>query len=260
MTPAKMTTTTAGSKSGGRFLLWTLEQAQQAGWPSLCDVWLDGWLVRRSLGPTGRSNSINALAPGTQSLPARLAEAVALYRAAGLRPTARLTPLTEPGLDPLLGQLGWERYNETLVMTAGLAGARRDTGVEITRTPDPLWIEALTLTGASPARMAEHRRLLPGMIVPALYARIGPPEAPQAIGMATVALGQVMLFEIATDPAHRRRGLADRLCRALLAEGAALGARAALLQVVVDNAAAQALYRPMGFDLAYGYWYRRAPV
>jgi len=46
----------------------------------------------------------------------------------------------------------------------------------------------------------------------------------------------------------------------LMAAGAAAGAQRALLQVVVANSPACSLYAAFGFQEAYRYWYREAPV
>ena len=69
----------------------------------------------------------------------------------------------------------------------------------------------------------------------------------------------VGLFDVATAPAARRRGVARRVTAALLAWGAAEGARTAYLQVAEENAAARALYAGLGFRPAYRYVYAVAP-
>ena len=58
-----------------------------------------------------------------------------------------------------------------------------------------------------------------------------------------------------TAPDHRRKGLARRVLRALLAEAAGLDARRAWLQVEADNTPAIALYADEGFEPAYRYRY-----
>jgi N-acetylglutamate synthase len=51
---------------------------------------------------------------------------------------------------------------------------------------------------------------------------------------------------------QRRRGQAPTLCSALLAWGAAIGATRGYVQVLVDNAAAIALYQSLGFTIQHG--------
>jgi GNAT superfamily N-acetyltransferase len=251
--------TAAPGNLGGRSLL-ALEQVQLASWPARRTIMLDGWAVRLSSGVTNRSTSINALTDGRMPLSARLTEAVALFRAAGRRPVARITPLAEPALDPVLDRLGWEKLAETDVQIAiDLSAGRSDDGVSLAPVSDPAWIAALAHGGANDARIAEHRELLALSRVLSAYAFIGPAEAPVALGLGTLQDGVLMLHEIATAPTHRRQGLSDRLCRALMAWGRDRGATTALLQVVGTNDAAQALYGRLGFSHAYTYWYRRAP-
>ena len=67
------------------------------------------------------------------------------------------------------------------------------------------------------------------------------------------------IFDLVTDPLHRRRGYGAALMRELLGWGLDRGVRRAYLQVVKSNVAAAALYRKLGFTDAYQYWYRIRP-
>lgn len=57
------------------------------------------------------------------------------------------------------------------------------------------------------------------------------------------------LLAIATDPAHRRRGLGGRLLRDLLEEGHARGAHECFLEVRPSNVPAITLYGAHGFEV-----------
>lgn len=81
---------------------------------------------------------------------------------------------------------------------------------------------------------------------------IGSPHAILAAGPHGFALGRVTvddaeLLTIATDPAHRRAGVARTVLAALEEQAAARGAERILLEVAEDNAPAIALYRTAGF-------------
>lgn len=76
-----------------------------------------------------------------------------------------------------------------------------------------------------------------------------PAGAPIAYAIAWVIAGEQEVLAIATDPAHRRQGLAGHLLEDLLAEGRARGATECFLEVRAGNQAAIALYRAHGFDL-----------
>lgn len=69
-----------------------------------------------------------------------------------------------------------------------------------------------------------------------------------AFAMGRVVLDEAELLTIATHPAHRRRGLGRARLAAFEAEARTRGARAALLEVAADNAAAVALYHGAGYS------------
>jgi [ribosomal protein S18]-alanine N-acetyltransferase len=71
-----------------------------------------------------------------------------------------------------------------------------------------------------------------------------------AIACAWLVVDELHLTLVAVDPAHRRRGLAQELVRALLQRGRELGAARATLEVASGNPAALALYRTLGFRTA----------
>jgi len=58
---------------------------------------------------------------------------------------------------------------------------------------------------------------------------------------------EIHIATIATHPGFRRMGIARRLLAQCLADGAALGAKKAFLEVRRSNLAAQALYEEFGF-------------
>jgi ribosomal-protein-alanine N-acetyltransferase len=65
--------------------------------------------------------------------------------------------------------------------------------------------------------------------------------------VAWVVADEVHVLDVATHPAHRRRGVARVLVTDLLALAHARGARHLYLEVRRSNAAAIALYRSLGF-------------
>jgi len=73
-------------------------------------------------------------------------------------------------------------------------------------------------------------------------------EGDQPLGHAHLALTRPPeLQDVDVLPAHRRRGVATALTRAAETEACARGHRLLTVTVSVDNAAAQALYRKLGY-------------
>jgi ribosomal-protein-alanine N-acetyltransferase len=62
-----------------------------------------------------------------------------------------------------------------------------------------------------------------------------------------IAVGELLILNLAVDPAERRRGLGRRLLEFALRKGSAAGASRALLEVRASNEAARSLYAKSGF-------------
>lgn len=69
----------------------------------------------------------------------------------------------------------------------------------------------------------------------------------RAFALGRAAAGEAELLMLATDPAHRRKGLARACLAAFEAEARARGATVAFLEVAADNTAARALYTAAGW-------------
>jgi ribosomal protein S18 acetylase RimI-like enzyme len=83
---------------------------------------------------------------------------------------------------------------------------------------------------------------------------------PVACGMGVVDRGLFGLFDLVTDPGHRRRGYGSQLIAGLIGRARAHGATTCFLQVAQHNQPARALYQKLGFREAYRYWYRVKPA
>ncbi|RBI87192.1 ribosomal-protein-alanine acetyltransferase [Rhodosalinus halophilus] len=69
----------------------------------------------------------------------------------------------------------------------------------------------------------------------------------RAFALGRVAAEEAELLTLATDPLHRRQGLARARLAAFEAEARARGATTAFLEVAADNGAARALYEASGW-------------
>jgi GNAT superfamily N-acetyltransferase len=243
-----------------------LRRAEEAGLNASAppqQLWHDGWLVRRSPGKAKRARCIQAVSDGHGPLDARLAACAALYADAGLPLVLRVTPFSAPaGLDATLAARGWSRIDDTVVML-------RERLDDLTPEPPPpgLTVHAPDadaaaqtlgrLRGSPPGQVAAQAQRL--QLSPVPYRALmwcAPGDGPVAFGHRAREAEVVGLYDIVVAPAWRGRGLARALCRQLLADAAAEGARWAYLQVESDNAPARAVYRRLGFVDGYGYHYR----
>lgn len=225
-------------------------------------LWLDGWLLRLSPGKAKRSRCINPLASGRLSLADRLAQATALYDAAGLPLVVRLTPFSRPdGLDEALAACGLQAFDDTLVMVAALPAMDLSAAL-----PGELQLQAAgpaeyaqivgDLRGSPHEQQQAHAERLLQSPVPYRGWVLRRDATVLACGQTAREREQVGLYDVFTAPAARNQGLSRALCAELLRRAAAEGARAAYLQVDDGNAPALAVYRRLGFAIGYRYHYR----
>lgn len=243
----------------------TIERLELLGfnaWPALRSEDRDGWVLRFNDGFTKRANSANAVRPARHPTDRLIDEVEAAYRARGLRPTFRLTPLASADIDSLLARRGYTLLDPSLVQIARLDAipATSDPAVVIEPEAGAAWLAGYVAVSAlGPASAATLAAMLARIPQPVGFARLAVDGIDLAFGFAALEGDHVGLFDIVTAPAARRRGLGLRLVRSLLGWATRQGATHAYLQVVEANAAARRLYGHLGFETAYAYHYRIAP-
>jgi GNAT superfamily N-acetyltransferase len=235
-----------------------LESRAFRAWPALETRIEHGWVQRLSGGYTKRANSINALEPIASMTDALKGELEAPYRAAGLPPIWRLTPLAPTGTDALLAEAGYRRIDESLVQRALLNDRfAADPEVRIEPSPSGAWLAGFAaLSPVAPEHLETMARMLRAIAAPVGFARVEDSGHPVAFALGVVDGDHVGLFDVLVAPQARRRGLARRLTQSIGAWGRAHGARFAYLQVVATNQAALPLYAETGFHTVYSYAYR----
>jgi ribosomal protein S18 acetylase RimI-like enzyme len=240
-------------------LVGRIEAAGRRAWPAFETEEYDGWLLRYAGGFSRRGNSAYPLRPSTIGYQAKLGRCREWFATRGVDFIVRQTPETEPGLDLVLAARGFVAEGRTDVMVGDLP-LDAAAAVEPTSTPTQVWWDAAArLWGIAGERVASWRRII-DLIEPATGFAVMEQEGEAiAVGFAVADGSLLGLFEIVVAGEWRHRGFGRRLTSSLLAWGRARGAATAYLQVVAGNAPAVALYRSLGFERAYTYWYRRSP-
>jgi GNAT superfamily N-acetyltransferase len=229
-------------------------------------LWIDGWLVRFSPGKAKRARCIQAVAPGRFPLQARLQRCLDVYAAAGLPAYVRITPFSQPGeLDQHLADSGMERIDDTRVMVAPLPLANVDAArpgapgdLRFAATDAEAfarWIGAQR-GSAEEEKAAQAKRLRSAPVPHHAVFAVDPEGVVIAGGQVAAEDDLAGLYDIFTTVPARRRGVAEALCRHLLALAPVRSARFAYLQVDASNEPARRMYRRLGFEDAYAYHYR----
>lgn len=233
-----------------------LEPLADDAWPARERERLGGWRLNASSGRSMRINACWPLAAPDRDPEAALDAVEAWFAQRGLPPRFKLTDgvFAPDDLPGRLAARGYAPCKETLVML-GPTGGEGDSGVQISPAPDATFEAVFTATAGDPEDGRERLEALSRIPAPARFARLNVDGAPAAIGASAIGGGFAGIFGMRTSPDHRRKGLARRVLRALLAEAKSLGADRAWLQVEADNAPAIALYADEGFEPAYRYRY-----
>lgn len=237
-----------------------LERACLTALPAPRQAFDGPFVAKLFLGGTGRGNAVSSLDPAPDpGLPARVARIEALYARHGLPCRFRLTPLDPPGLEPLLIGRGYAEGEETIVH-AGPLPAEPDRAARCLDGPWPDWMAVVaTAEYQTEARRAEKLRLPELLATPGGWFLLREDGVDAACLFAVVDGPWCGIFDLATRPEFRRRGLGERLVRAAAHWAAGLGATRLWAQVASANAASLALQRRVGLAEAYRYRYRIRP-
>jgi N-acetylglutamate synthase len=242
-----------------------IEELSLNALPALQTLTVNGWVVRFANGHTGRANSVNPLYSAEMSaeeLAATVAYCESLYERQNLPAMFKLTPASQPpALDDFLVKCGY-RFREnatTVVETADLSAFAGTTSAHFQdwHIFNEAWYGAFCrLNNVPEARQPVMRQMLQNIVPDAFFAALIENGEILAVGLAVAERGYVGLFDIVADERARGRGLGTELVTHLLNWGINIGAHTAYLQVVEGNAPARRLYRKLGFQEAYKYWYR----
>lgn len=228
-----------------------IDRIAQRAVPSRSAIPIGSWVAHVGDGYVRRINSValHGERPDPDEIRARLDRAVSIYGDAGLRPLIRQTSLDDWLEDHIRY---WSVSGETVTMTAD---PRPGSTGDVHGPEDWVrWVERIrTEEGRRREAVASIRRLEEPNV--AVFESVD--GEPVGTGRAVLIEGYAGLFDIQVLASYRRRGLARRITRRLMAWAAARGSHTVYLQVGAFNRPARALYEPLGFAPLYHYRYRR---
>lgn len=240
-----------------------IEEASLNAWPALNSLLYDGWLLRFANGYTKRANSVNPLFPGTLTLEEKIGFCESIYREQDLQPIFRLTTITD--LQTVDNHLAARNYKlidrthvQTVVLEKNTSTVSPRVSILVGKKGIRSWLDAFHRLNPHRIDNKTHQKMLHRIIGQASAMILTVDDEIVACGLGVVEGQYLGLFDIVTADKHRRKGYATELTQSLIAWGQSLGTQFAYLQVMESNAAARKLYRGLGFQDIYHYWYRVA--
>lgn len=247
-------------------LVQRLERSMLTSWPALSTSFDGDWVIRLADGMTKRSNSVTCLGSDPSDLDLRIDRAEAVFERRDLLPVFRISPLASPALTEALDQRGWDRFDESIVMTLDLATVaatdhneklRNTPEIRVTDQPDTAWLDGCRRIDDLSDQEVETLSLMLKRLIPtAGFGRISVDDHIVSLALAVVDVELAGLFEVMTAEDHRRRGFSRQLLARLLRFGEEHGATTGWLAAAACNEPAVQLYRSMGFAEIYRYHYR----
>lgn len=225
-------------------------------WPAVSTLVMGDWAIRFANGYSGRANSASPLKPGAELDDAMLELIEGLYRADGLPPCIRLTPLTGAATLAAVLARGYRLKDASFGMICMLDKAEPDfePELQIEAGPSPDWIAGVAARqSGEKAHLGNLAAIVEKVRMPAAFATLLIAGEPVAYGMSVAERGMAEIGSIIVDPAQRGHGYGKRIVAGLMSWAKVQDCAQAYLQVDQTNAVAIRLYDGLGYRRLYAY-------
>lgn len=235
------------------------------GHVALNTFFYDGWVLKFSNGYTGRANSVSVLYPSTKPLEEKVVHCEECYKKQGLPANFKITEI-DSELSDFLKNRGYEVITPTDLMILDLQNTDfseeiKDCECIFTTEPDnwlPYYFNFEEITDKS--KQDTFRKMLSKVQVDTIYCTLMFEGKPAACASTAIEQGYMLMQNVVVSSEFRGRGLGKKLCCSLIQKAHEYGAQHSYLQVVQTNAVAMNLYKKLGFEKIYTYWYMRQKI
>ena len=241
-----------------------LEEIGANGHVALNVLQYDGWLLRFSNGYTSRANSVSVLYSSTKPVEEKIAYCEKCYASQGLPTIFKVTDQDQELSDRLLKR-GYEVVTPSDVMEAAAWDAASESAClenagqarcVFSSEPSkwlPYYFAFENITDET--KKNTFQKMLSKVMIDTAYAILYFEGEPVACASIAVERGYALLHNVIVTSAMRGKGLGEALCRAMISKAKEMGAEHVFLQVVQTNQVAMNLYKKLGFQKDYTYWY-----
>ena len=239
-----------------------LEGAAYRAWVAKETAHLNGWVLRFNDGVTRRANSVFPLGPPPIGRLEDVVETITVvYRKRGITPRFQMTRIAEPeNLDSVLELKGYSVELSVSIQTHSLEKlTEHEKTFEIIQDPVPTddWLKAYAEGSGHGDTLEARRSLMTRTKNPSSFAAALIDDKIVSVSQGVVDGDWLGFFNVVTIEEYRRQGAAFATTVALAEWAQKLGSTKAYLQVMTSNEPAMALYRNLGFQERYQYWYRQ---
>ena len=239
------------------------EEMSMNGHVALNSLYYDGWILRFSNGYTTRANSVSVIYPSKLSFEEKVPVCEEYYKKQKLPCQFKITEI-DTDLNKYLDEHGYQSVSETDLMSLKLSDIKfslenESIDCEFTETPTEEWLnsyfpfEALT----DELKQKTFRQMLSKVMVKTIYCSLLKDGKIIACASAAIERGYMLLQNVVVSPDCRGQGLGKLLCKSLILKAREYGAEYSYLQVLQTNEVAVKLYKSLGYEKEYSYWYMK---
>ena len=234
-----------------------IEYAGFRAWPALEESEDDGVVLRYSQGYTKRANSANILLPQEDDYATVVDHCERYFNDRGLPCIFRLPSFcNNQQLDNYLELKGYKSIDRSLILYRSLKDSS-SVGCDFAIKDSREWMQSYCqISETDFSTHQAHLEILNRIKDKVLMAVLLENDIEVACGIGVISNGYFGLFDLVTEKSLRNRGYGKKLLKAMLNWATTNGATKAYLQVVADNTAAINLYKKLGYQPCYEYWYR----
>ncbi len=230
-------------------------------WPSLQTIVYDGWVLRFADGYTKRANSITPIYESFIDTEEKIQKCEKIYRDKNLPVIYKITEKSTPaGIDDLLEKKGYKRIDEVSVMVLNIPEIiKRENGnLKIEYEPKIEWIENyFKISENNPENCNTALKMLYNIAGKTFYiSKVNENVEVVGCGFGVIEREFIGIFDISVSKEFRRMGYGTDIINSLIGIAKKNGIKKAYLQVVKGNTAAENMYKNIGFEEKYTYWYR----
>ncbi len=238
-----------------------IEELSMNAWPSLQTRLYDGWVLRFSDGYTKRANSINPLYQSTIDLEEKITVCEKTYEQQNLPVVFKIIEkYTQSEIESILDARKYVRLDETIVMTKNLGSKNHDyeSSVIIEHEFHEEWEKGFKSCNKIDKKYHEVLgKMLHNIKMEKIIVSKKNNDVPIGCGFGALEHEYVGIFDIVVDEMMRGKGIGKEIVVGILGKAQELDVKTAYLQVIANNDIAKNLYKKLGFEERYRYWYRK---
>jgi len=241
-----------------------IEEYSMNAWPALNTYLYDGWIIRFSNGYTKRANSINLINKSKINIIEKIEFCEKLFKNQKLPVVYKIIGTEESKeIDLKLESLNYEKIDLTSVQILNHIPVyfKKSINLIIESKFTDDWIYGLINCSKINLEHTETvKAMLKNILSDVIVVQVRHNNEIIGCGYGAIEDEYVGIFDIIVKEEHRRKGYGKEIVENILREAADRGISKSYLQVVSNNYPAVKLYKDLGFEEYYKYWYRRKVV